>query len=270
MRPARYKKIPRKNKHVPYGIARQRELIDLVERRFAQADLIRRAVDRAKGLSFLTEEETSAEERDAASAIPTASAESTACPDAPADSNTCPDAPADSIACPDASAESNTCPDAPAEADAPADFPSETKVASASPSEPKAESASEPSSASASPSASETKAESPSASPSASEADSDAPLHSVTLVWHGQTETVTHPEVWLRIFADVSDAGDAITRELVRRRFCNEPYWQTCDALYISHSAYYQNLREILHYTLACAVGYGILDPRPKHPAERP
>ena len=205
MRNARYKTIPRATKKVAYGIARQRELIDLVERRFAQAELLRYAVSRAHGscdLATLAEGETPPIE-----------------PSTPAEAKG------------SAPSEASTSAEAKGSAVSEATAPAEERSAVLS-------------------------------VVSGSEGG-DEPLRSVTVIWHGKEETIDHPEVWLRIFADVSEAGDAITRELVRRRFRDEPYWKTCDALYLSHSAYYHNVREILHYALACAVGYGILDPRP-------
>lgn len=233
MRSARYKTRPHANRKVPFGIARQRELIDLVERRFAQAELIRDAVRCARD----------------SHAVPSLAGDDTAWTAASTD-------------------------DAPSAAEATsastADAPSAEEAASASTDDaPSAETTA--ASTDDAPSAGEAAfapAKETADALAASARDCDEPLYTVTVLWHGKEETVKHPEVWLTIFDDVKEAGDAITRELVRRRFCDEPYWKTCDALYLSHSAYYHNVREILHYTLACAVSYGILDPRPKHPAE--
>ena len=233
MRNARYKTIPRATKKVAYGIARQRELIDLVEHRFAQAELLRYAVSRAHGscdLATLAEGETPPiEPSTPAEAKGSAASEATAPAEAKGSAVSEATAPAEAKG--SAPSEASTSAEAKGSAVSEATAPAEERSAVLS-------------------------------VVSGSEGG-DEPLRSVTVIWHGKEETIDHPEVWLRIFADVSEAGDAITRELVRRRFRDEPYWKTCDALYLSHSAYYHNVREILHYALACAVGYGILDPRP-------
>lgn len=90
---------------------------------------------------------------------------------------------------------------------------------------------------------------------------SACPLEEVTIEWQDHTETIEEPEAWLAVFDTVRHAGDAICRELIRRRYSGEPYHVTCRALYLSTSTYYHHVREILHYTLACAIYAGLLCP---------
>ena len=92
---------------------------------------------------------------------------------------------------------------------------------------------------------------------------------SITIRWHGKEEIIEHPCVWIAVYDEVEEAGDLTTRELLRRRFCDEPYWKTCDALYLSTSMYYDKIREILCYALVLAVGNGIVDPRTVNEQEK-
>lgn len=187
VRCARYKKTPPTTKAVPRGIARQSELLTLIERRFAQEDDLREAIAR-----------TRTDTGSAPAAAELAAEESSHTEDTAAIT--------DGALCP-------------------SDESAQESIA--------------------------------------------APVGSVSLRWHGEDETIDSPEIWLTVFDDVRAAGDAITREILRRRFHGEPYWKTCDALYLSPNTYYHHIREMLHYALACATASGILDPRPPKPQEQ-
>lgn len=90
---------------------------------------------------------------------------------------------------------------------------------------------------------------------------SACPPDSVRIEWQDHTEIVPQPEVWLSVFDAVRRAGDCQCREIIRRRFGGEPYHDTCRDLFLSPSTYYHHVREILHYTLACAIHAGLVRP---------
>lgn len=90
---------------------------------------------------------------------------------------------------------------------------------------------------------------------------SACPLDLVRIEWQGNSEVIPYPEVWLEVFDAVRRAGDCQCREIIRRRFGGEAYHDTCRDLFLSTSTYYHHVREILHYTLACAIQAGLLRP---------
>ncbi len=96
------------------------------------------------------------------------------------------------------------------------------------------------------------------------------PLDSIRLDWHATYETIPLPETWLHVFTATRQGCDAICRDIIRRRFQGEPYYITCRELYLSTSTYYHYVREILHYTLACAIHARLIDPRTPHPTAQP
>lgn len=92
------------------------------------------------------------------------------------------------------------------------------------------------------------------------------PLDTIRLDWHANYETIPLPETWLHVFDTTRQGCDAICRDIIRRRFQGEPYYITCRELYLSTSTYYHYVREILHYTLACAIHARLIDPRTPQP----
>lgn len=92
------------------------------------------------------------------------------------------------------------------------------------------------------------------------------PLDTIHLDWHANYETIPLPETWLHVFDTTRQGCDAICRDIIRRRFQGEPYYITCRELYLSTSTYYHYVREILHYTLACAIHARLIDPRTPQP----
>ena len=96
------------------------------------------------------------------------------------------------------------------------------------------------------------------------------PHDSNRLDWHATYETIPLPETWLHVFTATRQGCDAICRDIIRRRFQGEPYYITCRELYLSTSTYYHYVREILHYTLACAIHARLIDPRTPHPTTQP
>lgn len=213
------------NRKLPRGIERQDELIELIEKRFHQEDLIRSALQKADAKST-TAEITSAEEI-AAEGVPSKQ-DATTQESAYADEVTAESVPSKQDA---TTSESAPSADGSAPAEAIADStPAEEITAS-----------------------------------TADTSDTSDALESVTIRWHGQNETITDPRIWLTVFDTVREAGDVITREVAHRRFHGESYWKTCDALYLSTGTYYHHVRAILHYAFACAVYHRLIDPRPKH-----
>lgn len=93
------------------------------------------------------------------------------------------------------------------------------------------------------------------------------PLECISIEWQGRSERIDRPERWLSVFDAVRRAVDCQCREIIRRRYAGEPYHDTCRDLYLSTSTYYHHVREILHYTLACAIYAGLL--RPDSPDEQ-
>ena len=213
------------NKKLPRGIERQDELLELIEKRFHQEDLIRTALNKKDGSNA----EANADET-------TSSA---------AESN---DSSADAGESPSADASESPSADT-------SDAPSAEKTAD--PAEATATAGDDPSADTGeAPSADAGEA------PSATAGDI---AETVTIRWHGQNETITDPRTWLTVFDTVRKAGDVITRKVADRRFHGESYWKTCDALYLSTGTYYHHVRAILHYAFACAVYHRLIDPRPKH-----
>ena len=229
------------NRKLPRGIERQDELIELIEKRFHQEDLIRSALQKADAKST-TAESTSAEEiaaegepskKDATTRESTSSAAQATTEGAYADEVTAEGVPSKQDATTREGASS-------ADGSAPAEA-----IADSTPAEEITTSTADAFSADTS--------------------DTSDALESVTIRWHGQNETITDPRIWLTVFDTVREAGDVITREVAHRRFHGESYWKTCDALYLSTGTYYHHVRAILHYAFACAVYHRLIDPRPKH-----
>lgn len=228
------------NRKLPRGIERQDELIELIEKRFHQEDLIRSALQKADA-KITTAESTYADEataesvpskKDATTRESTSSAAQATTEGAYADEVTAEGVPSKQ----DATTRKGAYADGSAPVEAIADStPAEeitTSTADAF---------------------------------SADTSDTSDALESVTIRWHGQNETITDPRIWLTVFDTVREAGDVITREVAHRRFHGESYWKTCDALYLSTGTYYHHVRAILHYAFACAVYHRLIDPRPKH-----
>ena len=213
------------NKKLPRGIERQDELLELIEKRFHQEDLIRTALNK--------KDEANAE-ANAAERTPSA--------------DTSDDSSADTSDAPSAEKSAD-----PAEATATA---GDAPYADASDA-PSADAGEAPSADTG-----ETPSADTGEAPSATAGDT---AETVTIRWHGQNETITDPRTWLTVFDTVRKAGDVITREVADRRFHGESYWKTCDALYLSTGTYYHHVRAILHYAFACAVYHRLIDPRPKH-----
>ena len=228
------------NKKLPRGIERQDELLELIEKRFHQEDLIRTAL---KKKDDATAEQTEADEHaDGVSNADTAE---------PADTGTTAreSASFDEATATAREARSTETDHTDPSADA-SDAPYADETASASKTEP----------ASDAPSADASDA------PHTGDRDhADSAAETVTIRWHGQNETICAPRTWLTVFDTVRHAGDVITREVADRRFHGESYWKTCDALYLSTGTYYHHVRAILHYAFACAVYHRLIDPRPKH-----
>lgn len=218
------------NRKLPRGIERQDELIELIEKRFHQEDLIRSALQKADAKNT-TAESASAEEI-AAESVPSKK-DATTREGAYADEVTAEGVPSKQDATTRESASS-------ADGSAPAEA-----IADSTPAEEITTSTADTFSADTS--------------------DTSDALESVTIRWHGQNETITDPRIWLTVFDTVREAGDVITREVAHRRFHGESYWKTCDALYLSTGTYYHHVRAILHYAFACAVYHRLIDPRPKH-----
>ena len=229
------------NRKLPRGIERQDELIELIEKRFHQEDLIRSALQKADA-KITTAESASAEEiaaegvpskKDATTRESTSSAAQATAESAYADEVTAEGVPSKQDATTREGASS-------ADGSAPAEA-----IADSTPAEEITTSTADAFSADTS--------------------DTSDALESVTIRWHGQNETITDPRIWLTVFDTVREAGDVITREVAHRRFHGESYWKTCDALYLSTGTYYHHVRAILHYAFACAVYHRLIDPRPKH-----
>ena len=218
------------NRKLPRGIERQDELIELIEKRFHQEDLIRSALQKADAKST-TAESASAEEI-AAESVPSKQ-DATTRESAYADEVTAEGVPSKQDATTREGASS-------ADGSAPVEA-----IADSTPAEEITTSTADAFSADTS--------------------DTSDALESVTIRWHGQNETITDPRIWLTVFDTVREAGDVITREVAHRRFHGESYWKTCDALYLSTGTYYHHVRAILHYAFACAVYHRLIDPRPKH-----
>lgn len=218
------------NRKLPRGIERQDELIELIEKRFHQEDLIRSALQKADA-KITTAESASAEEI-AAESVPSKQ-DATTRESAYADEVTAEGVPSKQDATTREGASS-------ADGSAPAEA-----IADSTPAEEITTSTADAFSADTS--------------------DTSDALESVTIRWHGQNETITDPRIWLTVFDTVREAGDVITREVAHRRFHGESYWKTCDALYLSTGTYYHHVRAILHYAFACAVYHRLIDPRPKH-----
>ena len=228
------------NRKLPRGIERQDELIELIEKRFHQEDLIRSALQKADA-KITTAESASAEEI-AAESVPSKQ-----------DATTRESAYADEV----------TAERVPSKKDA------TTRESTSSAAQATTEGAYADGSAPVEAIADSTPAEEITTSTadafSADTSDTSDALESVTIRWHGQNETITDPRIWLTVFDTVREAGDVITREVAHRRFHGESYWKTCDALYLSTGTYYHHVRAILHYAFACAVYHRLIDPRPKH-----
>ena len=229
------------NRKLPRGIERQDELIELIEKRFHQEDLIRSALQKADA-KITTAESASAEEiaaegvpskKDATTRESTSSAAQATTEGAYADETSAEGVPSKQDATTREGASS-------ADGSAPAEA-----IADSTPAEEITTSTADAFSADTS--------------------DTSDALESVTIRWHGQNETITDPRIWLTVFDTVREAGDVITREVAHRRFHGESYWKTCDALYLSTGTYYHHVRAILHYAFACAVYHRLIDPRPKH-----
>ena len=229
------------NRKLPRGIERQDELIELIEKRFHQEDLIRSALQKADAKITIAEsasaEEIAAEsvpsKKDATTRESTSSAAQATTEGAYADEVTAEGVPSKQDATTSESAPS-------ADGSTPAEV-----IADSTPAEKITNSTADAFSADTS--------------------DTSDALESVTIRWHGQNETITDPRIWLTVFDTVREAGDVITREVAHRRFHGESYWKTCDALYLSTGTYYHHVRAILHYAFACAVYHRLIDPRPKH-----
>ena len=220
------------NRKLPRGIERQDELIELIEKRFHQEDLIRSALQKADA-KITTAESASAEEI-AAESVPSKKDATTRESTSSAAQATTEGAYADEV----------TAEGVPSKQDA-------------------TTSESAPSADGSTPA--EKITNSTADAFSADTSDTSDALESVTIRWHGQNETITDPRIWLTVFDTVREAGDVITREVAHRRFHGESYWKTCDALYLSTGTYYHHVRAILHYAFACAVYHRLIDPRPKH-----
>lgn len=228
------------NKKLPRGIERQDELLELIEKRFHQEDLIRTAL---KKKDDATAEQTEADEH------------------------------ADGVSNAD-TADERTDTVSNADTDEPADTGTTAREARSTETDHTAPSADASEAPRADETASANKTEPASDAPSADASDAphtgdrdhaDSAAETVTIRWHGQNETICDPRTWLTVFDTVRHAGDVITREVADRRFHGESYWKTCDALYLSTGTYYHHVRAILHYAFACAVYHRLIDPRPKH-----
>ena len=217
------------NRKLPRGIERQDELIELIEKRFHQEDLIRSALQKADAKNT-TAESASAEEI-AAESVPSKQ-DATTREGAYADEATAESVPSKQ----DATTREGAYADGSAPAEAIADSTPAEEITTST-----------------------------ADTFSADTSDTSDALESVTIRWHGQNETITDPRIWLTVFDTVREAGDVITREVAHRRFHGESYWKTCDALYLSTGTYYHHVRAILHYAFACAVYHRLIDPRPKH-----
>lgn len=217
------------NRKLPRGIERQDELIELIEKRFHQEDLIRSALQKADAKST-TAESASAKEI-AAEGVPFKK-DSTTREGAYADEATAESVPSKQ----DATTRKGAYADGSAPVEAIADSTPAEEITTST-----------------------------ADTFSADTSDTSDALESVTIRWHGQNETITDPRIWLTVFDTVREAGDVITREVAHRRFHGESYWKTCDALYLSTGTYYHHVRAILHYAFACAVYHRLIDPRPKH-----
>jgi hypothetical protein len=225
------------NKKLPRGIERQDELLELIEKRFHQEDLIRTALNKKDEANAEATAETNADET--ASSAVESNAPSADASDAP-------------------SADAGDAPSAEKTAD-PAEA---TATAGDDPSADAGEAPSADAGETLSADAGETPSADTGETPSAIASNT---AETVTIRWHGQNETITDPRTWLTVFDTVRKAGDVITREVADRRFHGESYWKTCDALYLSTGTYYHHVRAILHYAFACAVYHRLIDPRPKH-----
>lgn len=233
------------NRKLPRGIERQDELIDLIEKRFHQEDLIRDALQKADAKSTTAE---SASVEAIVKGVPSTKDATTE--GAYADEVTAEGVPSKKDA--------TTQESAPFADSAPSD--SDTPFAKQATAESVPSAKEEHASDASSPSA-----EAEETASATVEAPLAEPAESVTIRWHGQNETITDPRIWLTVFDTVREAGDVITREVAHRRFHGESYWKTCDALYLSTGTYYHHVRAILHYAFACAVYHRLIDPRPKH-----
>ena len=241
------------NRKLPRGIERQDELIELIEKRFHQEDLIRSALQKADAKST-TAESASAEEI-AAEGVPSKK-DATTREGAYADEATSESVPSKQ----DATTRESTSSAAQATTEGVPSKQDATTREGASSAD-----GSAPAEAIADSTPAEEITTSTADAFSADTSDTSDALESVTIRWHGQNETITDPRIWLTVFDTVREAGDVITREVAHRRFHGESYWKTCDALYLSTGTYYHHVRAILHYAFACAVYHRLIDPRPKH-----
>ncbi|WP_196606610.1 hypothetical protein [Pectinatus frisingensis] len=86
------------------------------------------------------------------------------------------------------------------------------------------------------------------------------PIKSVTIKVCNDTETIKQPEKWLQVIeATYNHYSEGIVVDLLKCRYSNEPYQQTCMNLHISTSLYYQMLIEARQYALACACQVGLV-----------
>ncbi|MBQ6712452.1 MAG: hypothetical protein IJN28_01520 [Selenomonadales bacterium] len=247
------------NRKLPRGIERQDELIELIEKRFHQEDLIRDALQKADAKNTTTES-ASAEEI-AAEGVPSTK-DATTQESAYADEITAKGVPSAKDATTQESAPlaAQAITEGAYAGEVTAEGVPSKQDATTSESAPSADGSAPVEAIASSPSA-----EAEETASATVEASLAEPAESVTIRWHGQNETITDPRIWLTVFDTVREAGDVITREVAHRRFHGESYWKTCDALYLSTGTYYHHVRAILHYAFACAVYHRLIDPRPKH-----
>lgn len=74
------------------------------------------------------------------------------------------------------------------------------------------------------------------------------------------TEVIKNPEKWIAIIEATYDHySGGIVIDLLKYRYSNEPYQQTCIKLHISSSTYYQMITEAQQYAIACACQAGLV-----------
>ena len=86
------------------------------------------------------------------------------------------------------------------------------------------------------------------------------PIKSVTIKVCNDTEIIKQPEKWLTVIeATYKHYEGGIGVELLKHRYSNEYYQQTCQVLHISSSTYYQIINEVQQYAVSCACQIGLI-----------
>lgn len=87
------------------------------------------------------------------------------------------------------------------------------------------------------------------------------PIRLVTIeIGRYETETIKQPEKWLQVIeATYTQYSGGIVVDLLKHRYNNKTYQQTCMALHISSSTYYQMITEVQQYAVACACQVGLV-----------